>query len=413
MESHSEITKSHGIHCTILHRKPRTIVRGLNTQYRILMKADKRQTQTTQGFQKFPATEKAIGEIALGWLRFTVSSSHYEAIVNFLATHFSTEVKPRHKGWSGYLFSWEAAYSILMGMTPILTQAQREEMGIKKSPNEGYLTVDIPQSAVETLSAEQTWKLWLDLAAFDDLKLSRIDIYYDDFTKSLKPVQLEEQIRLREIAVPKVQSMRFFSKFDLAKQKRDGGTVYLGSSQSDKQVRIYDKEAESGGEKKCHRLEMQLVNDKAKAFWQLILEALERGLDCSSSDESGSHIIDTYRQVLVGEIDFREVPQNHANIPLPRNWATRFNRPIWWANIVNGIAGAKLVVRRIKPTLASEVSWIRKQVMPALALVKTAYKNWGIPWQAWLSRELEKGEERWQDRHWKILEEVMVHSPQT
>lgn len=366
---------------------------------------------TMKGFAAPSETAIRPGEVALGWLRFTCDVQEYSVLIPTLERIFQTEIKERGKGWNGYLMSYQGRGSLLIGLTPRLTQLQREDLGIKKSPNEGYMTVDIPQTLTEELSLALTWELWSNVLTIDSVKLTRVDIYYDDFERLLHPQQLEEMVLAGKVGVPRCETMKDFGRVNLRTGKQEGKTLYFGSEKSEKQVRFYDKEAESGGERKCNRIEVQLSHGKAQAFQKWLYSALDDSLNCTSVDESGGRLTQAYRETIAGAIDFRDISGRDADVPLPSNWATRFPRLAWYEKILCGVRKADLRVGRVNPSLQGTVAWLRRQVFPAIALVKTAYQNWGMPWFSWLERELEEGEARWNDSHWFQLEQALIHSP--
>ena len=351
------------------------------------------------------------GEIGLGWLRFTCPAVAYQSIVDFIKRFFKVDLFDRRKGWNGYLMSWQGSYSIMVGLTPILTVEQRESMGIRRSPNEGYMTVEIPQSALDTLSLSCHWEMWLEMMAIDGLKIKRVDVFYDDFNRELMPLQLKQLVESRQVSVPRVRDLKCYEKFDLLERKNCGSTVYFGSAKSEKQVRFYDKFAESGGKKKCNRLEVQLVNGKAAAMQEWLFAAMAASLDCTSAERCAGEVVKAYRECIVGSIDFLDTSNFDPGESLPSNWAGRCNRIVWWKKIVTNINKANLSVSRVKPSLSDKVDWLKSQVFTSLSLVREVYRNWQIPWNCWITSELDSAESRWSDRHWKLFQEALVTSP--
>ena len=350
-------------------------------------------------------------EIGVGWLRFTCDVDDYGTIVKYLLDYFNCGLIDRRKGWNGYLQSLTGAYSIIVALTPRLTQQQRDELGIKKSPNEGYLTCDIPQAALDALPSEKLMSFWLDLFAIEKLKLTRIDLYLDDYSKRIAPSEVKRQVLAREVACPRYQTMKSYEQFTLGNLKSNGETVYFGSPQSNKQIRYYDKEAESGGEKKCYRLEGQFSADKAESIYNWFAQEFGYVLDTHSHAEAAAAIAQLYKRVLLASIDFRDVRRFPPDQRLPDNWAARSPRADWYDFLIGQIEKAVLVTNRVAPSLSRTVKWLRSQVMPALALVRQVYRNWSLPWNQWVTREMEDAEKRWGDRHYLMLLDAKMRSP--
>lgn len=365
---------------------------------------------TRQKLEKRIATENRVG---LGWLRFTCSFSYLNYWLKRITSYFRTTAKSRGKGWNGYLESYQAGMGIMLSFTPHLTQQQRDEMGIKKSPNEGYLTVDIPQTALDSLSGVNLYKLLIDVAGCDGLKVTRADIYYDDFAKVISPESLHHQCKQGGVGVPRFENMRGWDEYHLQNGANQGYTLYFGSNRSEKQIRFYDKFHESGGKINCYRWEVELKGQYAEKFGEALVERLAASLDCSSLNSSLDFITNYYKELLKGAIAFYDVPPGVRPRDLPRNWASRSRLCWWWSELLAGLEPAKLVLDRVKPTLQRSVDWIVSQVAPSLALIRMAYGHWRIPFHHWLSEKIDKGEDRMSDRHYQMMQDALIVSPAT
>jgi hypothetical protein len=352
-------------------------------------------------------------KVGLGWLRFTCSVKDLTHWRESIKDYFSVELLPRGKGWNGYLESLQGSYSILIAYTPSFTQAERLVRGIKASPNEGLMTVDIPQSALDSLSGVNLLKLWLDVYGCEGLNLTRVDVYYDDYCKLISPEELHNGCKRGGVGVPQIRNIRGWDEYDLQEGVNKGYTVYFGSNRSSKQIRYYDKFAESGGRQDCYRLEVQLSGDSAKAFQDWFSDAFSESLGLPTLDHSLTAIANAYKRVLKGSISFHEIPVGTTPRELEANWVSRTPYTWWWKELLAGLEPAKLVIERRPPSLAGTVNWIRQQVMPGLALLRSVYQNWGILFGSWLDRELEQGEERWSERHFNLLKEALITSPAT
>lgn len=350
-------------------------------------------------------------QVGCGWLRFTSPVERLPEVQELIERYFRVQLLPRGKGWNGYLESLQGSFSITIGYTPRLTDQQRQEMGVRTSPNEGFMTTDIPQSALDTLSAEKLLSFWIDVYGIEGVKFTRVDVYYDDYNKLVSPRQVEAAILAGQVAAPRVDLMKPFGKYSMKRREWKGYTVYFGSERSDKQIRFYDKEAESNGKQNCHRWEAELKGSLAKAWQEWFLGQLSEAVGQETVAASADVISNAYKSTIRSAIDFREVSHFPEGQPLPQNWVARSPMPWWWQELLAGLEPAALVVARVKPSLEGKVAWVNNQVMKTLAIVRTAYQHWGIPFTEWLLRGVERGELRWNAQDYRILGEALIVSP--
>lgn len=349
--------------------------------------------------------------VGLGWLRFSCSVKYLSYWRKRVGKFFRVRLKSRGKGWQGYLESYESGLGIIIAYTPVLTQAEREAMGIKSSPNEGMMTVDIPQSALDSLSDRNHWGLWIDIFGCDGVKFTRVDVYYDDYCKIISPEALHKACKGGGVAVPRYEKLRGWDEYNLREGKQRGFTVYVGSEKSDRQIRYYDKFLESDGKQDCYRLEMEDKGQYAEKFGSYMLEVFGRAMECRTVAQSVAVLRDGYKALIKGAISFHEVPVGVAQKDLPQNWANRSPQTWWWVEMMAGLEPAKLTLDRVEPSLQKLSSWLKSQVMPGLALMMTALDYWGMHAREWLAREIDEGSARWRDKHWKQLEEAQLTSP--
>jgi phage replication initiation protein len=147
----------------------------------------------------------------------------------------------------------------------------------------------------------------------------------------------------------------------------DGATTYLGSSQSEAIVRVYDKAAESGHANAGVRWELQARADRAARFVDGAVHA---------SNGLASYILAAIR----GLIDFRERTVNGR--------ADRAALLPWWAAIIGDADRVGLNGPTKVDSLEQRAAWVERQVAPSLAMLVSAY---GTDWLRWV---LEMGEER-------------------
>lgn len=143
----------------------------------------------------------------------------------------------------------------------------REDMGVwVEMSGQGCRTF-------ESLSA----KSWDDLfgwIAIQQLKITRLDVAFDDHTGVLDIDQIVEDTRRKH----------YVSRSDYWETvlSSKGSTVQIGSPQSKVLVRIYDKAAERHCEPGTHwvRVEMQLRDDRAIQYSKIPLSMGKRSAAC-------------------------------------------------------------------------------------------------------------------------------------
>jgi len=350
-------------------------------------------------------------QVGLGWLRFTTTAANLDYWRERITRYFRCNLRSRGKGWNGYLHSDESCHPIIIAHTPIMTAAQRETLGVKRSPNEGYMTVDIPQSALDSLDGESLFSLWLDVYGCD-AKLTRVDLYYDDYCKIVSPEFVHNAVKRGGVAVPRFSgNVRGWDEYDLAKGVTASYTVYFGSVKSDKQIRFYDKNAESNGQQNCYRWEVQFTGKYAKEFGDSFLDVLSDATGAATMADTITTMTNGYKAHIKGAIAFHEIPPGKVVSELGANWAKRYQVVWWWSELMAGLEPAKLTLKQVKPSLSRAVEWIRSQVAPSLSVIRTAYRHWNIPFTEWLRSLLDEGEDRLGDRHWQMMEDAIMTSP--
>lgn len=361
--------------------------------------------------QKLSHQMRDRNRVGLGWLRFSCNVTHLTYWKKRVQKFFRVKLRSRGKGWQGYLESWEGGMGILIAFTPIMTELERQAAGVKQSPNEGRMTVDLPQTALDSLSDTNHLSLWIDIFGCPDVKFTRVDIYYDDYCKTISPEALHKACKGGGVGVPRFTNLRGWDEYDLQNGSSRGFTVYIGSPKSDRQLRYYDKTLESDGKQDCNRLELEDKGQYAEKFGEYMLEVLDRALGQGGIADCIGVFREAYKAILKGAISFHDIPPGKSQKDLDHNWANRCPQTWWWQEMMAGIKPAKLTLNRVEPSLQKAAAWIRSQVAPSLAQIRSVFSYWGIPFRDWLEQVLDQGEERWKDKHWKVMEEALLTSP--
>lgn len=119
---------------------------------------------------------------------------------------------------------------------------------------------------------------------------------------------------------------------DQDRQTVGGVTTYFGGRQSDKRVRVYDKQIEDNRPDPTLRVEMQLRNEIAggwiKTAAHAMLDAQAAGLSARMGEVS------TVKRAMAQEFDLRDTSR-WAGGQRPKNWARDAGRPDWWVQLID------------------------------------------------------------------------------
>jgi hypothetical protein len=233
------------------------------------------------------------------------------------------------------------------------------EPGKESGKSSGNALILIPAGAMNGKTQQQIWELmkWLDKAC--QPKYTRIDIAVDDRSKALSYRQVLDACNSRAYAG--------FDKYiplkpENKKRENLGFTIYLGSKESDKYVRYYDKNIESKEMIDAYRLEGVYKNEYAQ---KLAKEYI--AISASQYDALAPKFL---AGCVVGNIDFRE-----TKTKVGEKNKDRRKRLDWWQAFIDRIgAEVKLGCDRICPTLQATVNWVKKQVAPTLAVLRRVLK---------------------------------------
>lgn len=213
----------------------------------------------------------------------------------------------------------------------------------------------------------------------DGGNISRIDVAVD-VTEELPFKTVEDSIGAGEM-VSKARKVKIVESLanDSGKLLGLGKTIYLGSSKSNKMLRIYDKGKEQGTTKDWVRFELQLRNEDAYAYVRHIV----------NSDKMC--VVDNAVSLVVSYVDFRNLDNKNVS---------RRTRCSWYDSIVGAYDKIVLVFEKKLRTMTSIVSWIERQVSPSMAMLK---KYYGESYHSIFNYLLFCGNARLKEKHFNIL----------
>jgi len=194
------------------------------------------------------------------------------------------------------------------------------------------------------------WPNFLQFLYTYDFRCTRIDFAIDDAAALVPMAEVAALVRGisrdRNAMRTRAQSTRIYESYN-----RDGGegtTYYVGSAQSDTQVRIYNAAQKRNLEGiQWTRVELQLRAERAHEGMKLL----------ASSGDLSSMV-----GVLRSHVDFLDPDDHQANV-------SRRRLAPWWETLTQGVARLRLAVVAVQRTVENVVSWLHRQCAPSLGML--------------------------------------------
>lgn len=221
-------------------------------------------------------------------------------------------------------------------------------------------------------------------------KCTRIDLALDDYTKSLDKKAIESACD--------ADLHHFFATYgEYYKKTRDkpkGWTFYMGSFESDKLYRFYDKSVESDGEIDAYRLEGQYRDDYAKQIFQFLNRL-------SNSHES---FLKTITNIVCGLIDF------YSGKAGKTSGKGKFERCPFWQEFIDfvGSVEIELTSGRDKSSIERSLNWVETSVERTLATIEEYYEGLGQDFAEYLHARLEAGRRKIRNVHKTIVKSSLL-----
>lgn len=180
--------------------------------------------------------------------------------------------------------------------------------------------------------------------------VARIDTAIDDFGVRYFSVSEVHELIKNNRLVSHFRSYRYTYGGNIAKDKCEGETLYIGSAESDSFIRVYDKGLEQKNEMDWVRWELQLRHEKANSY----ADELTRS-QCVSTVAIG---------VISGLIRFVELDNSNRS---------RCSTLAKWADFVAGAKAVSLSLPKNAPSVDAKQDWIERQCLPTIAGLILAY----------------------------------------
>ena len=229
---------------------------------------------------------------------------------------------------------------------------------------------------------------------------TRIDIKMDDYTKSVSPIQVRDALMAGH-GVTRAQKGLMISQFHIGKGVRrvhsklekelqdlvdhyGGDCMYLGSEKSRQKLRVYDKEAQSRGEIKANRWELQMRDEAAETMMAQMLEH-------RSPKGWGKLMVSR----LIAFVDFRDSTKAMNSTAVTRDRP----RLRWFTALVGMISKGMAYPPVLPRTVQQLLGWIDQSVGVALAV---GFRFWEGDLTE-LREIVRRGEDRFRPKHLAML----------
>lgn len=366
---------------------------------------------TSRDSEQLSLLEYQNKALSIGWLSFTFPIPLLKDVVDRLSCFFGTSFVASGHGRNGYSHSaispLNKAFFVCWSPSQTVDETPPEFQHLpldirshwhrhSEGRPEGF--VSVPQGVIDTLDATKLYLLMSAIKPFV-LNVTRIDIYFDDYRKTLSAESIH--LLAEEGFVSGFRKCRLVSEGYVG--NKPGQTVYFGSrgkQGSGKYLRFYDKSVESKGEIDAYRMECEFSGEKAKAIWGELSNCLD---ECKSSRDREVAIETLATRLagfLTGVIDF--VYRKNGRLD-------RAERLGIWQRFLDLLNSPLLKIRSAIPvrTLRRSRDWIENQVAPTLAMLRQASLELTgsvVPYRLLMEGLLNDGRLRLNDTHRAILD---------
>lgn len=284
-----------------------------------------------------PAGQPRGVELSIDWLEFSCKNRTVTGMRRLLVKHLGDQFD----GESWTVQRDDKDRYDARGMGEARLQADRVGQLNRRGLREPWAAIRLPGAVCRAMGTPRLLALLRDAFARDGVKVSRVDLALDDYARSFTPRRFakvcvagaldDEHALLSERVVTRV------GRNNWEWSRRVGGCFWLGGRKSERLLRVYDKEQESGGLVRSIRVELQLRDAWAtEAAWELV-----------EAQRAGQSLQLVACRHLVSFLDLREPTGS-------RTASHRWQRLGWWAKFVGAAERASLAV----PEQGDALAWV-------------------------------------------------------
>ncbi|MFZ3208513.1 MAG: replication initiation factor domain-containing protein [Geobacteraceae bacterium] len=228
--------------------------------------------------------------------------------------------------------------------------------------------------------SENPWQTLFEAVLSLNAKFTRLDLAIDNVDGALTLDNIWNAIQEHDKFIrTQFREWRRIQKGSFEKGTMiTGDTIYLGSTKSHVQFRIYDKAQESGVEGHWIRFEIQLRDKRAHEAAKLFATGEPVG-------SLASGIINNY---------FAIINNDDSNI-------SRCTLQTWWAEWLQSTEKIRLTTEQSIKLVPDSMDFIKRQYAPSIAMIRKFLG--AAPFKGFMDDILEDGQERMGAKHEKIL----------
>ena len=328
---------------------PRTVLRGLDSQ-------------------------RAV--VGVHWVRVSADKGQLLPFRHFLGLYFG-ECEDLERGHWNYDRSFEFSDGVTLNYDSDSDRCERI--------HSNRITIDVPGCALDRLSGSDLETFLVALRSMD-VKCTRLDIFYDDFSRRILPCEVHAVAKLGDY-------VRFRTVEHRESYKGTQRTMDMvnfgrrGSNGSGSFLRCYDKRLESKGENVAVRWELELTGKKSHlAFMGL-----------TGFDGNLEGFAACLGSLVGGSIDFlKRTGDKNLN---------RLERYSWWEDIKSFLGAIRLRPKKAEYSVEKVKKWVSTAVAPSLACLRDSFGT-DENFLKWLSLTLQDGSNRMRSKHRKMLREL-------
>lgn len=268
-------------------------------------------------------------------------------------------------------FTWGSGVSLCFDPDP----ERRQKI------HRGRMTFIVPGGACDGLTAPD---LLLLMEGCQELggTCSRIDIFWDDYNRTVTPKDLWDVIDKRDYSIFQVASK---NQTRNRTRKQNDGLICdevsfgrRGNKGSGSYLRIYDKNLESNGECNCIRWELELSQAKAREVFTM-LSGVCGDLECFA--------------IICGALIGGCVNFVHRTQRIGDKNISRLLPYEWWERITELLGKMSVRVAKKQNTLTGMIEFQERNMSPSLACIRRAFKS-EQHFYNWTKHILEVGDSR-------------------
>lgn len=228
--------------------------------------------------------------------------------------------------------------------------------------------------------SEIPWQMLFETVLSAHNKFTRLDLALDNVDGSLTLDNVWNAIQDHDTFIrTQFREWRRIQKGSFEKGEQiTGDTIYLGSTKSHVQFRIYDKAQESGVQGHWIRFEIQLRDKRAHEAAKLFSSGVPIG-------SLASGIINTY---------FSIINNDDSN-------KSRCTLQAWWSEWLQSTEKIRLATEQSIKLVPDSMDFIKRQYAPSMAMIRKFLG--AAPFKGFMDDVLEDGQERMGTKHEKIL----------